>query len=285
MGFMERTQRDHASAYAASAAYFIIMAAIPFILFLTTLIRFTPVSYNVMRKMIVSIMPENVQEFILSIVADVYRRSAAIVPFTLVLALWSAGKGVHAITNGLNTIYHVKETRNWLMIRLYSIAYTFLFIVAIIVSLIMMVLGDQLYTLVLKHNQLWGRILGKLILGRTILVGLILLLVFLILFRYLPNRQTSFKAEFPGALFTTVAWIVSSWVFSLYFDLFPGFTNMYGNVAAAVIMMLWLYWLMVLMLYGAEVNTYFKDDNKKLYDSLKHRMINFLKGTKQEGEK
>ena len=283
-GFLHRTAEDHVMAYAAGAAYFTIMAAVPFILFLTTLVRFTPVSYNAMRKLIVTVMPMNVQEFILSIVADVYRRSAAIVPFTLVLALWSAGKGVHAITNGLNIVYHVKETRNWLMNRLYSSAYTFLFIVAIIVSLLVMVLGEQLYRLVLKHNQLWGRILEKLILGRTLLVGMILLLVFLILFRYLPNRQSTFRKELPGALFTTVAWIVTSWVFSLYFDLSQGFTNMYGNVAAAVILMLWLYWLMILMLYGAELNTYFRDDIKKLYDSFKHRLKRFIKGTKNEGE-
>ena len=46
LGFVRRANGDHVSAYAAQAAYFLIMSFIPFILFLTTLIRYTPLSYN-----------------------------------------------------------------------------------------------------------------------------------------------------------------------------------------------------------------------------------------------
>ena len=50
------------------------------------------------------------------------------------MALWASGKGMQAIINGLNTIYHVKETRNWLMNRIYSVFYMLLFVLAIIVT-------------------------------------------------------------------------------------------------------------------------------------------------------
>ena len=40
-GFMDRANGDHVGAYAAQAAYFLIMSFIPFILFLTTIIRYT----------------------------------------------------------------------------------------------------------------------------------------------------------------------------------------------------------------------------------------------------
>ena len=45
-GFMDRANGDHVGAYAAQAAYFLIMSFIPFILFLTTIIRYTPLTYN-----------------------------------------------------------------------------------------------------------------------------------------------------------------------------------------------------------------------------------------------
>ena len=113
LGFVRRANGDHVSAYAAQAAYFLIMSFIPCILFLTTLVRYTPLTYNVVRDAIVAFIPENLQSFVLGIVVDVYKRSTAIVPLSAIVALWSAGKGMQAITNGLNTIYHVKETRNW----------------------------------------------------------------------------------------------------------------------------------------------------------------------------
>ena len=68
LGFVRRANGDHVSAYAAQAAYFLIMSFIPFILFLTTLIRYTPLSYNVVRDAIVGFVPGNLQTFVLSIV-------------------------------------------------------------------------------------------------------------------------------------------------------------------------------------------------------------------------
>ena len=61
LGFVRRANGDHVSAYAAQAAYFLIMSFIPFILFLTTLIRYTPLSYNVVRDAIIGFVPGNLQ--------------------------------------------------------------------------------------------------------------------------------------------------------------------------------------------------------------------------------
>mgnify|MGYP000375161443 FL=1 len=133
-GFMERVSGDHVGAYATQAAYFLIMSFIPCILFLTTLVRYTPLTYNVVRDAIVAFIPENLQSFVLGIVVDVYKRSTAIVPLSAIVALWSAGKGMQSIINGLNTIYHVKETRNWLLTRIYAVFYTLSLVIAVIVS-------------------------------------------------------------------------------------------------------------------------------------------------------
>lgn len=108
-GFMNRVSGDHVGAYATQSAYFLILSFIPCILFLTTLVRYTPLTYNVVRDAIIAFIPENLQSFVLGIVVDVYKRSTAIVPLSALVALWSAGKGLQSIINGLNTIYHVKK--------------------------------------------------------------------------------------------------------------------------------------------------------------------------------
>ena len=53
---------------------------------------------------------------------------------------------MQSLTNGLNSIYHVHETRNWLITRMYAVVYTFLFSIAIIASLLLLVLGNQTAT-------------------------------------------------------------------------------------------------------------------------------------------
>ena len=62
-GFMERVSGDHVGAYATQAAYFLIMSFIPCILFLTTLVRYTPLTYNVVRDAIVAFYSGESAEF------------------------------------------------------------------------------------------------------------------------------------------------------------------------------------------------------------------------------
>ena len=70
------------------------------------------------------------------------------------------------------------------------------------------------------------------------------------------------------APFVQVTQILSR--FSFYFEIFPGFSNMYGNLATIIMVMVWLYICMNLLLYGAEINAYFEKEygNIKNYQEL-----------------
>ncbi len=51
LGFVRRANGDHVSAYAAQAAYFLIMSFIPFMLFLTRLDPYTPLTIQYAQRM------------------------------------------------------------------------------------------------------------------------------------------------------------------------------------------------------------------------------------------
>ena len=281
LGFMNRANGDHVGAYAAQAAYFLIMSFIPFILFLTTMIRYTPLTYNMVSETIRAFVPHNIQNFVLTIVSEVYGRSTAVVPISAIMALWSAGKAMQSLTNGLNTIYHVKETRNWLMTRLYAVIYTFMFGIAIIASLLLLVLGNQIQIVAGEYMPFLGRVIGKVIGARTAMVFAGLFLVFLILYKMLPNRKATLKSQVPGAVLIAAGWSLFSYFFSIYFDMFPGFSNMYGSLTARIMVMLWLYICMNLLLYGAEINSYFE----KQFRMAQASMREILSREREEAEK
>ncbi len=257
-GFVMRTQKDHVGAYAAQAAYFIILSFIPIMLFLMTLVQYTPLTYNAVREAIISFMPKEIQSFVLGIVAEVFSKSGAVLPVTLVTALWSAGKGMQAITNGLNTIYHVKETRNWLLTRLWSVIYTVLFVFALIGSLILLVFGNSIQQTLMKYVPFLGEVVGRFLGARNFLAFVVLVFVFLFLYKVLPNRKASLKSQLPGAVLTAIAWSVFSFGFSIYFTFFPNFTNMYGSLTTIILIMLWMYICMNIVLFGAEINAYYE---------------------------
>ena len=189
LGFAERIRVDHVGAYAAQTAYFLMMSFIPFILFLTAIVQYTPLTYRVVRQVIIGIVPENLQGFVLSIVAEVFSKSIAVLPVSAIMALWSSGKGMQALINGLNTIYHVRETRNWLVNRIYSMLYMFLFVIALIVSLLLLVMGNRIHEVAMEYVPFLGRVIGRILGAKTFLVFVMLFLVFLVLYRYLPNRK------------------------------------------------------------------------------------------------
>ena len=85
----------HTGAYAAQAAYFFVLSMIPIILLLLTAVQFTPATYANVIDAVEQVFPTSVQGFIRSIVTQVYfSQSAKIIPITILVALWSAGRGV-----------------------------------------------------------------------------------------------------------------------------------------------------------------------------------------------
>lgn len=61
-----------------------------------------------------------------------------------------------------------------------------------------------------------ARIMG----ARTLLVFAVLFVVFLVLYKVLPNRKATFKSQLPGAFIIATAWLIFSYGFSLYFEFF-----------------------------------------------------------------
>ena len=119
-GFLKRLNKDHVGAYAAQSAYFILLSFIPFVLLLVTLVKYTPLTQEIVTTALIRMVPEEFSSFIRVIVNEVFGKSAAFVPVSAIIALWSAGKGVNALSKGLNCIYQVEETRGYVINRLRS---------------------------------------------------------------------------------------------------------------------------------------------------------------------
>ena len=111
-GFMKRLNEDHVGAYAAQSAYFILLSFIPFVLLVVTLVKYTPLTRDDVYSVLINMLPTEFQSYVGGIVNEIFYQSVAYMPITIITTLWSAGKGIAALTNGLNSIYHVTETRN-----------------------------------------------------------------------------------------------------------------------------------------------------------------------------
>lgn len=269
-GFIDRSNRDHISAYAAQSAYFILLSFIPFILLLMTSVRYTPLTQNMILDAVVRVVPDEFQNFVKQIILEVYSKSLAVVPLTAVITLWTAGKGLQGLTNGLNSVYQVYETRNYFAARIRSAVYTLIFILIIIATLILLVFGNSIQHALVEHLPFISNVTRSILQMRTALSLVVLSLVFLIMYKFLPNRKATLKSQLPGAVISAAAWSVFSLAFSIYLEYFK-VTNMYGSLTTLIMIMLWMYFCMFIFLLGAEVNAYFEDKFRKLQQTaLEH---------------
>ena len=248
----------HIGAYAAQSAYFFMLSLIPIIILLLTLVQFTPVTEEDVMQAVLQVFPSTVEGLISTLVAQVYNQSGSIIPITVLVALWSAGKGVLSMTSGLNCVYESTETRNYLFLRIRASFYMVIFIVAIVLSLLLSVFGNSISLFINEHAPLLQHVTDFVIRIRTLLILGMLTVFWDLVYKYLPNRKdgikTTMKQQLPGAVFTACGWQLISFVFSIYLDIFTGFSTMYGSLTTIILILLWFYMCMYVILLGGEVN-------------------------------
>lgn len=268
----------HTGAYAAQAAYFFILSFIPILLLLMAMVQYTPVTMLDVQKGVTEVFPSSVAPLVRSLVAQAYAQSGSTISISILVVLWSAGKGVLAVTSGLNCAYDNKETRNYLYLRFRATFYTVIFVIAIMLSLLISVFGNSISAMVNEYIPLVRPVVDFIIEIRTIVTFVILTLFWDVVYRFLPNRSSGMKTiwryQLPGAVFTALGWQLISFLFSIYLNIFRGFSSMYGSMTTLILIMLWLYMCMYVILLGGEINAilekyYFRRRSTKVIEEEK----------------
>ena len=176
--FLDKCKKDNINAFAAQSAFFVIVSAIPFLMVFSSLLKYTPVTKGVLMAIVNRAMPDYIAPFCVSIINEVYNKSFGIISVAAVLAIWSAAKGVQYMANGLNVIYDIQETRNWFVMRFWAIVYTIIFVLAIVITLVLLVFGTSLQELIVKYIPIMVHVTNIIIRLRSLIMLGILILFF-----------------------------------------------------------------------------------------------------------
>lgn len=263
--FMTLMKQKNISAFAASTAFFLFLSLTPMLIMICTILPFTPLTEQNLITAITDITPDVMDPLVVSLVNEVYEKSAGILSIALLTTLWSAGKGVMALMNGLNAINDVEEERNYFIVRFVASFYTLVVLIMIILSLFIMVFGNALVDVLLYRIPQLQSVVSFMMNFRFIVVWLVLTVLFAMIYAYIPNRKLKFKEQLPGAMFSAIVWSVVSWGFSIYVG-YTNFGGMYGSLTIVIIIMLWMYFCMYIVMVGGYMNQYLEDRNNMLND-------------------
>ncbi len=252
--FAERIMADHVGAYASQGAFFLILSFIPTLMLVLYLVQYTPLTEGQISSAILTVIPEEFAPTVYTLIHQVFQRSTVVLPVSILLLLWSAGKTVLSLMYGLDTICRVKRRRNYFVNRALAMLYTVVFVVAMLAILLLMVFGQNLQVWLEEYVPNVAVYTDRILNVRMIFVLIILSLLFLVMYCVIPNRRTSILIQIPGAVLATLGWEILSKAFSLYLRIADNPAWMYGNMTTIILLMIWIYYSIYAFLLGEEFN-------------------------------
>ena len=259
INFKHRMKSDRLDVFSAQASFYLIMSAIPILMLMVTLLKFTPLTQEMVMDAMAEIVNQDVMSSVQEMINNVYDGSNTLVSFAAISVLWVAGKGILGLMNGLNNIHQLKENRTYFFLRLRASVYTVLLVVAFIVAAAILVFGFRFQEYMCELLPFLLRYQKILIYLQTLIALCLLAGIFTALYVFLPNRKKTFASQIPGAVFATLSWCVFSYGFSIYLGYAKNMSVIYGGLVTLVVAMLWLYFCMYLWFIGAEINALLED--------------------------
>lgn len=254
---MRAARRDRITMYAASIAFYALLALFPTIAAVISLwgLLFDPVEAGRQLYEIGRFMPPDAANLIDQQAQDVVENAqpgnvmAALAG--LVTAMYIASKGVSTLVVGLNVVYGEQEKRPplWRVAMLISLTLGLIGMTLISLGFIAVV---PMVVDVLAVEPPLDRVLQWL---RWPALLVIMSALIALLYRFAPYRRSAkWQWLSYGTLFATGMWLLGSGGLSLYVRYFSTFSELYGSLGAVVALMLWFWLSAFVVLFGAEVN-------------------------------
>ncbi len=250
----------------AMMAYYAVLALFPMLVFVMSiaLLVLDPDTVREGASFAMGAAPGSVRDLVITRVNALIDASSA--GFAIVgaaLALWGASRGAVALMTALNTIYDKKETRSWIKRQAIAIAVTLAVAVFIVLALGLLFIGPHVGHYVADRFGLGGVFDVAWGIGRWVGAGLLVMVVWAVLYKFLANTDAPFRIFTPGAISGVVLWLAISALFGVYLGHFNSYEATYGTLGGAIIFLTWLWLSNMAILFGAEVNDVLADFRRK----------------------
>lgn len=256
-----RFSEDKVTVYGAQASFFLMVSLGPFSIALAAMIQFfLPGNQWETLQAVLEYVPEQVSQVARIGINEIFTSSApSIISISIILAIWSASRGVLSLERCMHAIYRYDERHNYLFVRLRSMFYTLVLLIAIVFALAFLVFGNTIQAILAKHFPVFARLSVLIVALRALISICILIFAFSAIYEVLTGKKRRFTDVLPGVLFATIGWVLFSVIYAYYIANFSNYTVIYGALGAFTLFMLWIYFCILILLIGAEINVFLEN--------------------------
>ncbi|MGL4521833.1 MAG: YihY/virulence factor BrkB family protein [Bacilli bacterium] len=239
----------------ASVAYFFLLSLFPFLLFIAQLLTFFPVSLNDLLNVLAQYAPEGTIELVKQNLRQIVgEKSGKLLSIGALVSIYFASNAANAIMHAINHSYKIKETRHFLIVRLISVIITLSMMFLLAFALLVPVFGHSNIEFVHKYIDMKDSLIMQLSGSRWIISFFVLYIAFMLLFAYAPAKRMKLKQVYPGAIFATLGWMISSFGFSFYVNNFGNYVEKYGSISSIVVLLIWFFLTGFVIIIGGQIN-------------------------------
>lgn len=248
---------------AAAVSFSLILAVFPGVIFLFTLIPYVPIDNLEIQVMdfLQNILPKGIYDTVANTIRDIVsRRRVDVLSFGFIFTVFAATNGMMALTRAFNMVIKKKDKRSILKARGIGFLLTILLIVVLIFAIATLIVGKFILQYLLTQ--------GILTEGNTLFLiqSLSYLSVFIIFFLGIcsiyyfgPAIKKKFKFFTVGAVIAAILCIVATNLFSYYLANFNSYNRLYGSIGTLIGVMVWIYLISVILIFGFEINISVRD--------------------------
>lgn len=250
-----KIKNDDIFALASQLAYYLMLSFFPFILFLMTLVGFSSLSSVDILNGVSGILPKSVVDLTRSTITEVFdNQYKGLLGISILLMIWTSSTGFKAVIKGVNKAYNFKENRSFIKISIISMLGILSIAMIILLALVMLVFGGVIADYMRKMLPVYYVIVVVWNAFRYAFVFIVMIFIFAAIYRIAPAKKLTWNEVIPGAVFSTIGWILISFGFSFYINSFTNYSRFYGSLGAVFILMTWLFLVSMIFILGVEIN-------------------------------
>ena len=261
----------------AVIAYYFLLSLFPLLIVIGNLLPLLNLSpetvYPYLDKAVPGYLVENLRPIMDKILTS---GSSGVLSIAAIGTLWSSSRGMNAMQMSMNKAYGVEPRKNIIFVRLASITFT----VALITGLILLVVAFSFGQLILEGLtpllKLPPDLINTFLSLRWPVTMFTLFFSFSLLYYFVPNAKLNLKLVLPGAIFSTIGWMVITQAFTIYVTYFAVGTLSYGAIGTLIVFMLWLNFLGALLTVGALVNATITEFKQGTIEQSSNRLGNYV---------
>ncbi len=248
---------------AKGAAYSALLSFFPVLTSAATILVQVRADYvqDRIARFLAQILPPGTESVVRQNFTSRGQRPAALLVVAFILSLWAASSVIKSLIDGFNAAYRVPRNRTFLAHAGVGIMLVFFAGIPLLAASSLTLFGGLIEPWVLNLLKVdpilnpvagWWELLSR-VMRYVIAFGATVSFTG-ILYYFGPYRRQRWSAVWPGAILSTVLWLLATVGFGWYVRNITNYNVLYGSVGTSIALLSWMYILAAINLFGCEFN-------------------------------